>query len=48
MPASVYLWNVAHGLAASIFTSNGQWIVDDAGRSDDWSPLDYQGERRGT
>jgi competence protein ComEC len=42
MPASVYLWNVAHGLAASIFTSNRRWIVYDAGRDDDWSPIDYQ------
>jgi competence protein ComEC len=42
MPASVYLWNVAHGLAASIFTSNGRWILYDAGRSEDWSAIDYQ------
>lgn len=42
MPTSVYLWNVAHGLAASIFTSNGRWIAYDAGRSEDWSPIEYQ------
>lgn len=44
MPASIYLSNVAHGLAASIFTSNRRWIVYDAGRSDNWSPIDYQRE----
>jgi glyoxylase-like metal-dependent hydrolase (beta-lactamase superfamily II) len=42
MPAGAYLWSVAHGLAASIFTSNGRWIGYDAGRSEDWSPIDYQ------